>query len=95
MNIPAYTARKANELLMIALLATISTVLGCGVLPPGQGSTRNFTVTGFTLPVAMVCSTATDVQAQVPGIATSAAGAKSFVERLVMQTGTSSQRTPI
>ncbi|KAJ1353571.1 hypothetical protein KIN20_010224 [Parelaphostrongylus tenuis] len=71
---------------MISLLATISTVFGCGVMPAGQGSTRNFTVTGFTLPVAMAYSTATAVQAQVPGIATSEARAKGFVERTVMQT---------
>ncbi|KAJ1354009.1 hypothetical protein KIN20_010808 [Parelaphostrongylus tenuis] len=43
---------------MISLLATISTVFGCGVMPAGQ----------------------------VPGIATSEAGAKGFAERLVMQT---------
>ncbi|KAJ1370376.1 hypothetical protein KIN20_032087 [Parelaphostrongylus tenuis] len=71
---------------MISLLATISTVFGCGVMPAGQGSTRNFTVTGFTLPVVMAYSTSTAVLAQVPGIATSEAGAKGFVERLVMQT---------
>ncbi|KAJ1370378.1 hypothetical protein KIN20_032090 [Parelaphostrongylus tenuis] len=71
---------------MISLLATISTVFGCGVMPAGQGSTRNFTVTGFTLPVAMAYSTSTAVLAQLPGIATSEAGAKGFVERLVMQT---------
>ncbi|KAJ1368764.1 hypothetical protein KIN20_030039 [Parelaphostrongylus tenuis] len=34
----------------------------------------------------MVYSTATDVQTRVPGIATSEAGAREFVERLVMQT---------
>ncbi|KAJ1372145.1 hypothetical protein KIN20_034224 [Parelaphostrongylus tenuis] len=71
---------------MILLLATISTVFGCGVLPAGQGSTRNFTVTGFTLPVAMAYTTATAVLARVPGIASSEAGAKGFAERLVMQT---------
>ncbi|KAJ1353424.1 hypothetical protein KIN20_010051 [Parelaphostrongylus tenuis] len=71
---------------MILLLATISTVFGCGVLPAGQGSTRNFTVTGFTLPVAMAYTTAPAVVAEVPGIATSEAGAKGFAERLVMQT---------
>ncbi|KAJ1361582.1 hypothetical protein KIN20_020865 [Parelaphostrongylus tenuis] len=75
-----------TDYFMISLLATISTVFGCGVMPAGQGSTRNFTVTGFTLPVAMAYSTSTAVLAQVPGIATSEAGAKGFVERLVMQT---------
>ncbi|KAJ1353084.1 hypothetical protein KIN20_009639 [Parelaphostrongylus tenuis] len=34
----------------------------------------------------MVYSTASDVQAQVPGIATSESGAIGFVQRLVMQT---------
>ncbi|KAJ1347747.1 hypothetical protein KIN20_002892 [Parelaphostrongylus tenuis] len=34
----------------------------------------------------MVYSEATDVRAQVPGIAANAAGAKAFVQRLVMQT---------
>ncbi|KAJ1366435.1 hypothetical protein KIN20_027096 [Parelaphostrongylus tenuis] len=34
----------------------------------------------------MVYSTASDVQARFPGISTSVAGAKGFVERLVMQT---------
>ncbi|KAJ1353978.1 hypothetical protein KIN20_010768 [Parelaphostrongylus tenuis] len=71
---------------MISSLAIISTVFGCGVMPAGQGSTRNFTVTGFTLPVAMAYSTATAVLAQVPGIATTEAGARGFVERFVMQT---------
>ncbi|KAJ1348934.1 hypothetical protein KIN20_004343 [Parelaphostrongylus tenuis] len=70
---------------MISLLDTISTVFGCGVAP--AGSTRNFTVTGFTtLPVPMVYSTAADVPARVPGIATSEAGATRFLQRLVMQT---------
>ncbi|KAJ1355169.1 hypothetical protein KIN20_012477 [Parelaphostrongylus tenuis] len=79
-------AKSPTNLFMISLMTTISTVFGCGVMPAGQGSTINFTVTGFTLPVAMVYSTATDVQAQVPGIATTEAGARGFVERLVMQT---------
>ncbi|KAJ1357498.1 hypothetical protein KIN20_015660 [Parelaphostrongylus tenuis] len=74
-----------TDYFMISLLATISAVFGCGVMPAGQGSTRNYTVTGFTLPVAMAYSTSTAVLAQVPGIATSEAGAKGIVERLVMQ----------
>ncbi|KAJ1361743.1 hypothetical protein KIN20_021076 [Parelaphostrongylus tenuis] len=77
---------QQTDLFIISLLATISTVLGCGVMTAGQVSTRNFTVTGFTFPVAMVYSTATEVQARVPGIATSEAGAQGFVSRLVMQT---------
>ncbi|KAJ1357451.1 hypothetical protein KIN20_015604 [Parelaphostrongylus tenuis] len=54
-------------------------------MPAGQMRTRNFTVTDFTLPVAMAYSTAIDIQSRVPGIATSEAGARAFVQRLVMQ----------
>ncbi|KAJ1353083.1 hypothetical protein KIN20_009638 [Parelaphostrongylus tenuis] len=71
---------------MIVVSHNLGQCFGCGVLPAGQGSTRNFTVTGFTLPVAMAYTTATAVLAQVPGIATSETGAKGFAERLVMQT---------
>ncbi|KAJ1347745.1 hypothetical protein KIN20_002889 [Parelaphostrongylus tenuis] len=78
--------KHATNSSIISLVATISTVFGCGVMPAGQVSTRNFTVTGFTLPVAMVYSEAIDVRAQVPGIAANAAGATGFVQRLVMQT---------
>ncbi|KAJ1373649.1 hypothetical protein KIN20_036117 [Parelaphostrongylus tenuis] len=88
MNILQRTAKYSTlhkRLFVMLLLATISTVLGCGVLPAGQGSTKNFTVTGFTLPVAMAYSAAPSVQAVVPGIATSEAGATGFVQRLVMQ----------
>ncbi|KAJ1357674.1 hypothetical protein KIN20_015862 [Parelaphostrongylus tenuis] len=49
---------------VISLLAAISTTLGCGVMPAGQMSTRNFTVTDFTLPVAMAYSHATDIQSR-------------------------------
>ncbi|KAJ1351493.1 hypothetical protein KIN20_007509 [Parelaphostrongylus tenuis] len=73
-----------------------SGVFGCGVMPAGQGNdkeivvilprTITFTVTGFTLPVAMVYTEEPKVFAGVPGIATSEAGAKASVERLVMQT---------
>ncbi|KAJ1368335.1 hypothetical protein KIN20_029447 [Parelaphostrongylus tenuis] len=45
------TLLKAS--LMILLLTTISIALGCGVTPAGQTSTRSFTVSGFTLNVAM------------------------------------------
>ncbi|KAJ1355635.1 hypothetical protein KIN20_013126 [Parelaphostrongylus tenuis] len=71
---------------MVFLLTTIRTVLGCGVMPAGQARTVTFTVTGFTLPVAMVYTEEPNVVARVPGIATSEAGAKAFVERLVIQT---------
>ncbi|KAJ1367924.1 hypothetical protein KIN20_028952 [Parelaphostrongylus tenuis] len=66
---------------MISLLAAISTVFGCGVMPAGQASSRTFTVTGFTLPVSMVYSSTASIQN--PGIATSEAGASGFVQRLV------------
>ncbi|KAJ1362060.1 hypothetical protein KIN20_021470 [Parelaphostrongylus tenuis] len=72
---------------IISLLATISTVLGCGVMPAGQASTRTFTVTGITtLPVAMAYSDKPEVSAQVPNITSTKDGAKAFVSRLVMQT---------
>ncbi|KAJ1361975.1 hypothetical protein KIN20_021373 [Parelaphostrongylus tenuis] len=78
-------ARSSIDLFMLSLLASMS-VLGCGVLPAGQGSTRTFTVTGFSLPVAMAYSENSAVSTRFSGIATSEAGAKGFVERLVMQT---------
>ncbi|KAJ1355086.1 hypothetical protein KIN20_012356 [Parelaphostrongylus tenuis] len=74
------------DLLMILLLASIMTALGCGVIPAGQASSRPFTVSGFSLPVAMVYSTKAEVATSVPGIATSQAGARGFVQRLVMKT---------
>ncbi|KAJ1357649.1 hypothetical protein KIN20_015834 [Parelaphostrongylus tenuis] len=71
---------------VISLLATISTVFGCGTIPAGQAKTVNFTVTGFTLPVAMVYSEKPEVLAKHPGIAPSRKGAWTFVKRLVKQT---------
>ncbi|KAJ1359516.1 hypothetical protein KIN20_018274 [Parelaphostrongylus tenuis] len=88
MNIHQHTAKNPTlheRLFIMLLLATIPAVFGCGVLPAGQGSTRNLTVTGFTSPVAMAYSTATSVQAIVPGIAISETGATGFVQRLIMQ----------
>ncbi|KAJ1361398.1 hypothetical protein KIN20_020638 [Parelaphostrongylus tenuis] len=79
-------ARPPGDSFMISLLAVISAVTGCGVMPAGQMSTRTFTVSGFTLPVAMVYSADSAVSARVPGIATSKGGAQAFVQRLVMQT---------
>ncbi|KAJ1356603.1 hypothetical protein KIN20_038404 [Parelaphostrongylus tenuis] len=69
---------------LVSLLATCSAVLGCGVMPQGQERSQSFTVSGFTLPVAMVYSTTP--KPQVPGIATSRDAANSVVSRLVMQT---------
>ncbi|KAJ1358000.1 hypothetical protein KIN20_016296 [Parelaphostrongylus tenuis] len=69
---------------IILLLVTFATTMGCGVMPPGQGRTRTFNVSGFTLPVAMVYSATPD--ARVSGIATDMDQAQGFVSRLVMQT---------
>ncbi|KAJ1366861.1 hypothetical protein KIN20_027642 [Parelaphostrongylus tenuis] len=71
---------------MISLLATISTVLGCGVMPAGQASTRTFNVNGFSLPVAMAYVTNIGEFARVSGFAANREGAQRFVQRLVMQT---------
>ncbi|KAJ1362030.1 hypothetical protein KIN20_021439 [Parelaphostrongylus tenuis] len=46
---------------------------------------RNFTVTGFALPVNMVYSDEVDVRVKVPGSAANAGAVKRFVSRLVMQ----------
>ncbi|KAJ1368463.1 hypothetical protein KIN20_029594 [Parelaphostrongylus tenuis] len=52
-----------------------------------SASTGTFTVTGLpTLPIAMVYAGKPEVSNKVSGIATSEAGAKGFVERLVRQT---------
>ncbi|KAJ1348648.1 hypothetical protein KIN20_003998 [Parelaphostrongylus tenuis] len=79
-------ARLWIDIFMNSLLITVATVLGCGVMPPGQASSRTFTVSGFTLPVAMVYSTASNIQARFPGVAPNKEAARGFVERLVMQT---------
>ncbi|KAJ1348021.1 hypothetical protein KIN20_003232 [Parelaphostrongylus tenuis] len=71
---------------LMILILTFATVLGCGVMPPGQASTRNFTVTGFTLPVSMVYSANPAVRAKAFGIAESSDAVQAFVSRLVMQT---------
>ncbi|KAJ1370243.1 hypothetical protein KIN20_031933 [Parelaphostrongylus tenuis] len=70
---------------LILQIVTVSTVFGCGVMPAGQMSTRSLNVAGFTLPVPMVYSGAAEVEARVPGMATSEAAARGFVERLIMQ----------
>ncbi|KAJ1372042.1 hypothetical protein KIN20_034100 [Parelaphostrongylus tenuis] len=71
---------------IISLLTTISIVLGCRVMPAGQASTRPFTVSGFSLPVAMVYAGTTEVATQVAGIATDKGAAQTFVQRLMMRT---------
>ncbi|KAJ1363026.1 hypothetical protein KIN20_022776 [Parelaphostrongylus tenuis] len=75
---------STTGLLMTSVLI-ITTVLGCGVMPPGQASTRSFIVSGFSLPVTMVYSGEADVRARVPGIALSKEAATGFISRLVMQ----------
>ncbi|KAJ1368944.1 hypothetical protein KIN20_030310 [Parelaphostrongylus tenuis] len=53
----------------------------------GQAVTRNFTVSGFKLPTAMVFTASASAPVQLSGgIAATSEGAKSFVSRLVMQT---------
>ncbi|KAJ1357647.1 hypothetical protein KIN20_015833 [Parelaphostrongylus tenuis] len=73
---------------VISLLATISTVFGCITIPTGQAKAVNFTVTGFTLPVAMVYSEKPEDLVKHPGIASSKKVAWTFVKRLVKQTAT-------
>ncbi|KAJ1369393.1 hypothetical protein KIN20_030839 [Parelaphostrongylus tenuis] len=68
------------------LVITVTAAFGCGVLPPGQAGSRNFTVTGFTLPVSMAYSTDNTVRAMVAGIAASGEAVQAFVARLLMQT---------
>ncbi|KAJ1351172.1 hypothetical protein KIN20_007137 [Parelaphostrongylus tenuis] len=72
-------AKLPTNSYVISLLTTVLTVLGCGVVPAGQASNRPFTVTGFTLPVAIAYAVKPKVYAGVSGIATSEAGAKGFV----------------
>ncbi|KAJ1366305.1 hypothetical protein KIN20_026933 [Parelaphostrongylus tenuis] len=73
--------------LLFSLLATVASVLGCGVMPQGQARTSNFIVRGFRLPTAMVFTTSASAPVQLPGgIAATSDAAKSFVSRLVMQT---------
>ncbi|KAJ1367434.1 hypothetical protein KIN20_028343 [Parelaphostrongylus tenuis] len=86
MSIATEVIRHPTRPSMIWLLAVISTVIGCGVMPTGHVSRRNFNVTGFNLPAAMVYSNAADVRASFPGIAASEREVKGFVSRLVMQT---------
>ncbi|KAJ1348014.1 hypothetical protein KIN20_003222 [Parelaphostrongylus tenuis] len=79
-------ARVPIDSFMILVLVTITTALGCGVIPSGQASTRNFTVTGFTLPVNMVYSSDANIRVKASGIAASKEAVQTFVSRLLMQT---------
>ncbi|KAJ1360030.1 hypothetical protein KIN20_018905 [Parelaphostrongylus tenuis] len=82
----AKVVRFPADPIVISLLATFLTAFGCGVMPAGQASTRNFVVTGFTLPVPMVYTNMAVISAQHPGIAGSKDGVRTFVSRIVMQT---------
>ncbi|KAJ1349733.1 hypothetical protein KIN20_005372 [Parelaphostrongylus tenuis] len=55
----------SNTGILLIPVLIIRTVSSCGVMPSGQMSTRNFTVTVFTLPVSMVYSGEADVCAKV------------------------------
>ncbi|KAJ1371380.1 hypothetical protein KIN20_033323 [Parelaphostrongylus tenuis] len=80
-------AKLPINFFMISLLATVSRVLGCGVVPAGQASTRTFTVRGFTtLPVTMVYTGKPEISTKVSGIAHDRVEAQGFVQRLVEQT---------
>ncbi|KAJ1373730.1 hypothetical protein KIN20_036222 [Parelaphostrongylus tenuis] len=85
-NLLTNMTRLSYDTFIISMLATMSTVFGCGVMPAGQISTRSFTVRGFTLPVAMAYSTDVVVRNKVPGIAESQERARAIVERLVSRT---------
>ncbi|KAJ1346075.1 hypothetical protein KIN20_000763 [Parelaphostrongylus tenuis] len=65
---------------------TFATVLGCGVLPPGQARSRSFKVTGFTIPVNLAYSTDASVRVKAFGMAASGGEVQALVSRLVMQT---------
>ncbi|KAJ1352612.1 hypothetical protein KIN20_009007, partial [Parelaphostrongylus tenuis] len=84
MDILSNMVRQSTGPLIISLLVTFPSVLGCGVVLPGQASSRTFTVSGFTLPVAMVYSPTAN--ARFPNVATNKGGVQAFVQRLVMQT---------
>ncbi|KAJ1367976.1 hypothetical protein KIN20_029019 [Parelaphostrongylus tenuis] len=87
MRILTNPARLPMDHVIITFLAAVMVVLGCGVVPTGQVSTRTFNVTGFTtLPVAMVYTDMSEVFAQVVDISTSKRQAQIFVEQLLMET---------
>ncbi|KAJ1358882.1 hypothetical protein KIN20_017437 [Parelaphostrongylus tenuis] len=72
--------------LLIILVLTIRRVSECGVMPPGQARSRNFTVTGSTLPVNMVYNSDAAVRMKDFGMAASSGEVQALVSRLVMQT---------
>ncbi|KAJ1369600.1 hypothetical protein KIN20_031089 [Parelaphostrongylus tenuis] len=68
----------------ITVVVSITAEFGCGVMPPARS--RNFTVSGFALPVSMVYSEMPNVRAMVSGSAADRGAAQAFVSRLVLQT---------
>ncbi|KAJ1367762.1 hypothetical protein KIN20_028747, partial [Parelaphostrongylus tenuis] len=86
MNIFKTMPNLLTGLFVILLTAILLIVSGCGVVPAGQASTRTFTVTGFTLPVAMVHTGDTALRALLSNIASSRGAVQALVNRLVMQT---------
>ncbi|KAJ1353351.1 hypothetical protein KIN20_009961 [Parelaphostrongylus tenuis] len=71
-------ARLSPDAIMLSLLAIISPALGCGVMPADQKNTKTFNLTGFALPIVMVCSSTPGIQVRFPGIAPNEAPACSF-----------------
>ncbi|KAJ1362548.1 hypothetical protein KIN20_022141 [Parelaphostrongylus tenuis] len=77
-------ARSWTDPIISLLLVTILTVSGCGALPGGLVSTRDYNVTDFkTLPIPMVYTNDSNVAFRFPDISTSKEQARSFVERVV------------
>ncbi|KAJ1369428.1 hypothetical protein KIN20_030882 [Parelaphostrongylus tenuis] len=94
MGIPTNVTRLPTNLITITLLVSISTVVGCGVMPAGQGSEQDIILMraigpspSRALPLCLSpwFTRATNA-ARFSGIATTEEGAKGFVQRLVMQT---------
>ncbi|KAJ1368609.1 hypothetical protein KIN20_029778 [Parelaphostrongylus tenuis] len=82
---------------MILLLFTISTVLGCGVMPAGRGDRMKILTDPAKLPtnyviitslaaITVVLGCGVTPTGQVAGISTSKRQAQTFVEQLVMET---------
>ncbi|VDM54916.1 unnamed protein product [Angiostrongylus costaricensis] len=69
--------------LLISFLLTVSTVLGCGVTPLGQTTTRRFTVNMFNLPTRLAYSAAIGVRAQVPSMSENEQAARALIQNLV------------
>ncbi|KAJ1352438.1 hypothetical protein KIN20_008768 [Parelaphostrongylus tenuis] len=77
-------ARRWTDPIISLLLVTVLTVSGCGVLPGGLVSTRDFNVTDFiTMPISMIYTNDSNVAFRFPDISTSKEQAISFVERVV------------